>query len=134
MQKEYILPSLYENVKNKINFGSVLTNIGNIYNVTTREALIKERSINYLSYAVSGVYGDVTVSLVLNDKSISIIRRPVVYRNIKKETYVTRESAVLLDFQKNDKLAVKYFNGYFLQREVYSSCSFTGFMILLFKH
>ena len=109
MQKEYILPSLYENVKNKINFGNVLTNIGNIYNVTTREALIKERSIYYVSCAVSGVYGDVTVSLVLNDKSISIIRRPVVYRNIKKETYVTRESAVLLDLQKNDKLAVKYF-------------------------
>ena len=110
-----------------INFNRVHINIDSIYNFTSREVVVKEGGIYYVAYVINGIDGNTTVSLILNDKTMSIIKRPVTYDG--DEINVTRERAVLLDLQKDDKLAVKVVEGNFRLNYYYSICSFTGFMI-----
>ena len=126
MLKEKILPFLFNSVYGKINFGSVHVNVGSLYNGTTREVVISEGGIYYVAYAIHGVSGNTTVSLILNDKTISIIKRPFQFGS--EGTQVTRERALLLSLQKNDKLAVKLIDGIIYLSPTFSLCSFIGFM------
>ena len=126
MLKENILPFLFNSVSSKINFGRVHINVGSLYKVATREVVINEGGIYYVAYAIQVLNGSTTVRLILNDKTISIIKRP--FQLDSEGTQVTRERALLLSLQENDKLAVKLIGGSIYLSPTFSLCSFIGFM------
>ena len=89
--------------------------------------VVNEGGVYYVAYVINGLNGNTTISLTLNDETISIIKRSILLAG--DGINVTRERAVLLNLEKDDKLAVKKTDGFIILHPYYSVCSFTGFMI-----